>query len=45
MAKMVLHSEQRKRPGLVALSFVEQMGQLNTLGKTPPALVRFARLY
>jgi hypothetical protein len=30
---MVLHSEQRKRPALTALSFLEQMGQAKILGK------------
>jgi hypothetical protein len=29
---MVLHSEQRKRPGLRALSFFEQIGQAKTFG-------------
>mgnify|MGYP000024979347 CR=1 FL=1 len=34
MAKIVLHSEQRKRPALGAFNFFAQIGQENTLGNT-----------
>ena len=39
MARMVLHSEQRKRPGLAALSFLLHMGQENILGNTEAVAV------
>ena len=35
IARMVLHSEQRKRPALEALSFLLQMGHLKILGNGP----------
>ena len=34
MANIVLHSEQRKRPGFRALSFLEHIGQEKTLGNS-----------
>jgi hypothetical protein len=34
IAKIVLHSEQRNRPGFTALSFLEHIGHAKIFGKT-----------
>ena len=39
MARMVLHSEHRKRPGLAALSFLLQIGHEKILGNTDAVAV------